>query len=116
MSLDTYRRARPGTAKARVERLLRVYEDGGEEALLEFARTSPTEYIEAIEAIYIVEGDDEGLEEYQAEVSAICRDVVERLITQDGFTVFDEMVRLARENGMDDRTDEMEAQLKRMRN
>ena len=116
MSLETYRRARPGTAKPRVERLLRVYEDGCEEALLEFARTSPTEYIEAIEAIYIVEGDDEGLEEYQAEVSAICRDAVERLITQDGFTVFDEMVRLARENGMDDHADEMEAQLKRMCN
>ena len=116
MRLDTYRRARHGTAKARVERLLRIHEDGGEEALLEFARTSPTEYIEAIEAIYIVEGDDEGLEKYQAEVSTMCRDAVERLITQDGFAIFDDLVRLARENGMDDHADEWEAHLKRMRN
>ena len=115
MSLDTYRRARPGTAKARVERLLRVYEDGGEEALLEFARTSPTEYIEAIEATYIVEGDDEGLEEYQAEVSALSRKVVDDILTKDGFAIFDDLVRWARENGEDDKADRLESHLKRLR-
>ena len=111
MSLDTYRRARPGTAKARAERLLRVYEDGGEEALLEFARTSPTEYIEVIEAIYIVEGDDEGLEEYQAEVSAMSRDAVDDILTKDGFAIFDDLVRWARENGEDDKADRLLPQI-----
>ena len=115
MSLDTYRRARPGTAKARVERLVRIHEDGGEEALLEFARTSPTEYIEAIEAIYIVEGDDEGLEEYQAEVSAMSRDAVDDILTKDGFAIFDDLVRWARENGEDDKADGLESHLKRLR-
>ena len=103
------------TPKERVEQLQRVYEEGGDEALSEFANTIPVEYLKAVEACYIVEGDDEGLEEFQAEMSAACRRAVEDSLTQDGFAVFDKLVRIARENGMDETADKMASYLQRLR-
>ncbi len=103
------------TPKERVEQLYRIYEEGGDEALSEFANTNPIEYLDALEAVYIVEGDDEGLEEFQATTSAEVRRAVEDLITRDGFVVFDELLRVARENGMDDTADKITSFLQRMR-
>ncbi len=104
------------TPKERVEQLQRVYEEGGDEALSEFANTNPVEYIRAIEATYIVEGDDEGFEEFQAEMSEACRRAVEDHLTQNGFAVFDELVRIAHGIGMDDAADNIASHLQRLRN
>ena len=103
------------TPKERIEQLQRIYEEGGDEALAEFANTNPIEYLDALEAVYIVEGDDEGLEEFQAATSAEVRRAVEDLITRDGFVVFDELLRVARQNGMDDTADKITSFLQRMR-
>lgn len=103
------------TPKERVEQLQRIYEEGGDEALSEFANTNPIEYLRAIEATYIVEDDDEGLEEFQAAASEACRRAVEDHITRDGFVVFDELVRIARENGMDDTADKVASYLQGLR-
>ena len=40
------------------EQLPRIYEEGGDEALSEFVRTNPFEFIEAVEAFFIVENDN----------------------------------------------------------
>ncbi len=104
------------TPKERVDQLQRIYEEGGAEALDEFANTNPAEYLRAVEAIYIVEGDDEGLEEFQAEVSEAIRRAVDESITQGGFVVFDKMVRIAREHGVDDTADKITSYLQRLRN
>ncbi len=101
--------------KERGEQLERIYEEGGDEALSEFANTNPIEYLDALEAIYIVEGDDEGLEEFQAATSAEVRRAVEDLITRDGFVAFDGALRFARENGMDETADKIASFLQRMR-
>ncbi len=103
------------TPKERVEQLQRIYEEGGDEALSEFADTNPVEYLRAIEAFLIVEGDDEGLEEFQAAMSEEARRAVEDHITQGGFVVFDKLVRIARENGMDDTADKIASHLQRLR-
>ena len=103
------------TPKERVEQLQHIYEEGGDEALSEFATTNPIEYLDALEAIYIVEGDDEGLEEFQAATSAEVRRAVEDHLTREGFAVFDETLRIARENGMDDTADKITSFLQRMR-
>ncbi len=87
----------------------------GDEALSEFVNTNPIEFLKAIEATYIVEDDDEGLEEFQAATSAEVRRAVEDLITRDGFVVFDELLRVARENEMDDTADKIVSFLQRMR-
>ena len=103
------------TPKERVEQLERIYEEGGDEALSEFVNTNPIEFLKAIEATYIVEDDDEGLEEFQAAMSEEARRAVEDHITRDGFRVFDELVRRARENGMDDTADKIASHLQRLR-
>ena len=103
------------TPKEHVEHLQRLYEEGGDEALSEFANADPIEYLSAIEATYIVDGDDEGLEEFQAAISKECRHAVEDHITRNGFVVFDELVRIARENGMDDTADKIASHLQRLR-
>ena len=103
------------TPKERVEQLQRIYEEGGDEALSDFANTNPVEYIRAIEAFLMVEGDDEGLEEFQAAVSEAFRDAVDHHITRDGFKGVDELVRIARENGMDDTADKIASHLQRLR-
>ena len=103
------------TPKERVEQLQRIYEEGGDEALSKFANTSLIEYLRAIEATYIVEGDDEGFEEFQAATSEAVRRAVEDHITRDGFVVFDKLVRLARESGMDDTADKIASHLQRLR-
>ncbi len=104
------------TPKERVEQLQRIYEEGGDEALSEFADTNPVEYVRAIEAVYIVEGDDEGLEEFQMAASEAFRRAVDDSITQDGFVVWHDVVRIARENGMDDTADKIASYLQRLRN
>ncbi len=103
------------TPKERVEQLQRIYEEGCDEALSEFVNTNPIEFLRAIEATYIVEDDDEGLEEFQAAVSEEARRAVEDHITRDGFVVFDRLVRYARENGMDDTADKIASYLQRLR-
>ncbi len=108
------------TPKERAEQWKRVYEDGGDEALgkaiSEFGNTNPVECIETIEASFIADGDDEGLEEFQAEISRECRRAIEEQLTQDGLAFFDELIRMARENGMDDVADSFEAHSRRFRN
>lgn len=101
--------------KERVEQLQRIYEEGGDEALSEFANTSPIEYLDALEAIYIVEGDDEGLEEFQVATSEAIRRAVEDHLTREGFVFFDDALRIARENGMDDTADKIASFLQRIR-
>ena len=103
------------TPKERVEQLQHIYEEGGAEALSEFADTNPVEYLRAIEAAYIVEGDDEGLEEFQAVASEAVRRAVEDQLTRGGFVVWDKLVRIARENGMDDTADKIASYLLRLR-
>ncbi len=103
------------TPKERVEQLLRIFEEGGDEALSEFADTKPVEYVRAIEAVYIVEGDDEGLEEFQAAWSEAVRRAVDDHITRGGFVVIEKLVRIARENGMDDTADKIASYLRRLR-
>ena len=104
------------TPKERVEQLQRIYEEGGDKALSEFANTNTVEFVRAIEAIYIVEGDDEGLEEFQADWSEAIRSAVADAITQNGFVGVNEMVRICRENGMDDTADKIASYLQRLRN
>ena len=97
------------TPKERVEQLERIYEEGGDEALSEFVNTNPIEFLKAIEATYIVEDDDEGLEEFQAAWSEAVRRAVDDHITRGGFVVIEKLVRIARENGMDDTADKIAA-------
>ena len=108
------------TPKERVEQWRQIYEEGGEEALdeaiSECANTNPVECINTIEAAFIVDGDDEGLEEFQAEFSRECRRAIEDQLTRDGLAFFDKLVRLARENGMDDVADSFELHSQRFRN
>ena len=108
------------TPKESAERLRRIFEEGGEEAfgeaLSELASTDPVECIETIEAIHIIEGDDEGLEVFQADLSRGIRRAIEDQLTQDGFAFFDKLIRLARENGMDDTADKFAAYSQRFRN
>ena len=106
--------------KERAEQWRRIYEEGGEEALdeaiSECANTNPVECINTIEAAFIVDGDDEGLEEFQAEFSRECRRAIDDHITRDGFVVWDDVVRLARERGMDDTADKIARYLQRLFN
>ena len=108
------------TPKERAVQWQHIYEEGGEEALdkaiSELVNTNPVECINTIEAAFIVGGDDEGLEEFQANFSRECRRAIEDRLTQDGLAFFDEMVRLARENGMDDVADSFESYSQRFRN
>ena len=104
------------TPKERVEQLKCIYEEGGDKALSDFQNTNPVEYVRAIEAAYIVEGDDEGFEEFQAAWSEAIRRAVKDHITRDGFVWGDELVRIARENGMDDTADKVTSYLQRLRN
>ena len=107
------------TPKKRAEQLKRIYEEGGAEALSKFtdrlAETNPVEYIEAMEAVYILEGDDEELEEFQAKLSRNIQQSLDDHLSKDGFAGFDEMIRLAREQGEDEAADKIEAYLKRLR-
>ena len=98
-----------------VEKLKEIYEAGGDEALNDYAQSNPVEYLQAIEAIYIDEGDDEGLEEFRAAFSRELRDVVDEHLTKDGFAAFDEMLRLARDNDQTETADRIEAYLNRLR-
>ena len=73
------------TPKERLEKLERILEDGGDESLSRFLETNPDEFLKAIEAFYILNGDDEGL---------------------------DEIIRLARELGDNETADKIESLLK----
>ncbi len=73
------------TPKERLEKLELILEEGGDEALSRFLETNPDEFLKAIEAFYILNGDDEGL---------------------------DEIIRLARELGDNETADKIESLLK----
>ena len=103
------------TPKERAEQLVRLFEEGGEQALHEFATTKPIECLKAVESIYIIDEDFDGLDEFQAEVSEACRHGVEEQLTEDGFARFDEIVRLAREIGDDEAADKIESYLEWLR-
>ena len=99
-----------------IEKLQQIYEAGGDDALDDYAQSNPVEFLKAIEAVYIVKGDDEGLQELRAEISDAFRDAVGDHLTKNGFAAFDEILRLARDNDMTETTDQIEAYLKRLRN
>lgn len=103
------------SAKEHVEKLQRLYEEGGEEAIAEFAESNPAEYFHAIEALYVVEEDFDGLEDFQASVSEACRNAMDEHLSKEGFSAFDEIIRLARKEGRYESVEKLERYLKRLR-
>ena len=100
------------TPEDRIDQLLRIYENGGIEAVSEFSNTNPAEFFEAMVAI----SDDESFAELRDSMWPMFRSAMIELLTQYGFAKSDEWIRIAREQVDDESADRLEDFLRRLRN
>lgn len=104
------------TPEEHIDQLMRIYETGGAEAVGEFSKTNPAEYIEAMVAFCNIESDDESPAELRDSMWATVRSEIIEQLSQGGFAKFDELIRLARGEVDDESVDRLEAFLRRLRN
>ena len=104
------------TPEERVDQLRRIYENGGAEAVDEFSKTNPAEYVQALVAICDTENDDESSAELRDSMWEMARSVIIKQLAQYGLTKSDEWIRIVREVADDESADRFEEFLRRLRN